>query len=206
MGRDFARKGRHKTNRASTASSSHWIWLLAGAAIGIVISAIALFKLFPMVYPTLTQLEPMPASATPVVASEETTERAPQFDFYSLLPEIEVSVLEVEKPAPEIVTTGITTDAMPATEIANSTEVTTTKAAHYRLQFASFRQYQDADSLKAQMAMAGIQVEIEAVTLGPNDTWYRVRSNLYPSRESAEAAKTQFQARSIQTVLLEEKS
>jgi cell division protein FtsN len=181
--------------------------LLAGAAIGIVISAIALFKLFPMVYPTLAQLEPMPALATPVVASEETTVRAPQFDFYSLLPEIEVSVLEVAKPVPEITTTPPTTkaEATLATEVANNTEVTTTNAAHYRLQFASFRHYKDADSLKAQMALAGIQVEIEAVTLGPKDTWYRVRSNLYPSRESAESAKSQFQARSIQTVLLEEK-
>ncbi len=183
MGRDFAKKGRHKA-RASTERVNHWLWLLTGTAIGILISAIAVFKLFPVVYPVLTTAS---VEQTKEIAETKTQKSAPKFDFYSLLPELEVAVPQAPKP----------TIAQTPETIVTDTE--------YRLQLASFRNYKDADSLKAQMALTGIQVEIEAVTLAPDDTWYRVRTISYPNLESAESARAQLQAQSIQSLLLEEK-
>jgi cell division protein FtsN len=195
MGRDFARKGRHKVAR-NTESSSHWLWLLSGTLIGMIISAIALFKLFPVIYPKIAQLEPAPVMAEKTSVPEQAVEkRVPQFDFYSLLPELEVVVPTAETPEAVIA----------ATPITNETMNETTSETNYRIQLGSFRKYEDADRLKAQMALSGIQVEIEAVTLEGNDTWYRVRSTPYADRASAESVRSQLQAQSIQSLLVEDK-
>lgn len=188
MGRDFAKKGRHKSHSHGANQSSHWIWLLAGMMIGIFISAIVFFKLLPQ-YPYFAQKAPENATA---VAEKPTTAK-PHFDFYSLLPELEVTIPEAKKPEQEK---------------AQATQQPTPEAdkGRYRLQLASFRAYKDADELKAQMAMLGVEVEIEAVTLAPNDTWYRVRSLPYANLKAAESARKQLQAQSIQSLLLEEKS
>ncbi len=191
MGRDFARKGRHKVAR-NTESSSHWLWLLSGTLIGMIISSIALFKLFPVIYPKIAQLEPTPVIASiPATAQQTVEKRVPQFDFYSLLPELEVVVPTAEMPEALIAATPITHE--------------TTSETNYRIQLGSFRKYEDADRLKAQMALSGIQVEIEAVTLEENDTWYRVRSTPYADRASAESVRSQLQAQSIQSLLVEDK-
>ncbi|HLF67167.1 MAG TPA: hypothetical protein VI522_06065, partial [Gammaproteobacteria bacterium] len=57
MGRDFANKGRPTRNpRPSNSNTYHWSWLLAGTAIGFVISAIAYFKLFPILSTHLVEV------------------------------------------------------------------------------------------------------------------------------------------------------
>lgn len=190
MGRDFAKKGRHKPREMQ--SSRHWAWLLIGLAIGMLISIAAVYKLFPLVYPALTKLEPLGASSLSIEADEAeevASSRSPQFDFYSLLPKLEVNVAKEAAVAPE-------------KEIATASSPKTDNA--YRLQLGSFRNFADADRLKAQMAMIGVQVEVETVNLAPNDTWYRVRSNTYPNRESAQAVREQLQAQAIDSLLLED--
>ena len=44
----------------------------------------------------------------------------------------------------------------------------------YILQAGSFRQHGQADQLKAQLALKGIQANIQTVNIN-NDTWHRVR-------------------------------
>lgn len=199
MGRDFARKGRNKVGH-SNESSNHWLWLLAGTAMGIAISVVAVFKLFPVVYPKIAHLESAPNVAEKTAPKQEEKARTPHFDFYSLLPEIEVVVPQTADAAPQVAqTTNETLKPETVETTANTTD------AGFRLQLGSFRKYEDADRLKAQMALTGIQVEIEAVTLAPNDTWYRVRSAAYANRESAESVRAQLQAQSIQSLLVEEK-
>lgn len=195
MGRDFARKGGHKTNHSE--SSSHWLWLLAGTLIGIIITAIVCFKLFPVIYPKIAQLEATPAVAEKSEPQQaEAEKRTPQFDFYSLLPELEVVVPETAEESETVI-------AAPSSS--QTEEPTTANDPIYRLQLGSFRKYEDADRLKAQMALSGIQVEIEAVTLEGNENWYRVRSIPFQDRASAESVRSQLQAQSIQSLLVEDK-
>ncbi|MGA2654561.1 MAG: SPOR domain-containing protein [Gammaproteobacteria bacterium] len=198
MGRDFARKGQHKTSRDSGASS-YWLWLLAGTLIGMIISAIALFKLFPVIYPKIADLESAKVVAQkPAEPVKEAQKRTPQFDFYSLLPELEVVVPE-QTPSAEAIAIAPTDVDEAQTPHENAHEKS------YRLQLGSFKKFEDADRLKAQMALSGIQVEIEAVTLGNNENWFRVRSAPYTDRASAESIKSQLQAQSIQSLLVEDK-
>lgn len=199
MGRDFAKRGRRKT-KTTTSKNNHWLWLLSGACIGILLSALSFFKLFPESYSQLIHRAQTPAIApepAPVVAATKAQatpeKRSPHFDFYSLLPELEVNVdaPPAAKPTP--------------TPAAAPTQTTESEGQTYRLQFGSFRHFKDADRLKAEMAMLGVELEIEAVTLDNNETWYRVRSTTFNDRESAERLRSQLQAQSIKSLLLEEK-
>ncbi len=212
MGRDFAKKGRQSRD-ARDAPAYHWSWLLAGTLIGFIVSAIAYFKLFPSLNVTVAELEEKitPKTASPAVVVETKPERSATFDFYNLLPEQEVKVPAVEEQAtlatiePKLVPTPTPTATLNAPPAASSPPAAhTAEPLTYRLQLASFRNYKEADSLKAQMALNGVEVEIEAVTVGPNDTWFRVQTLPYPNRDSAESARQQLQAQSIQSMILEE--
>ncbi len=203
MGRDFARKGRQQNKRVKKQSSSHWSWLLAGTVIGMLLTTLAVFKLMPVIYPIYAQSESEKATNLQIAKTKSETKtkeigsNPTKFDFYSLLPELEVTIPE-NKPKP----------VLPQTQTQIQTQTQTKPETHtpgYRLQLASFRNFKDADRLKAQMALTGIQVEIEAVTLAENETWYRVRSILFPDRATAESAKNQLQAQSIKSLLVEEK-
>lgn len=83
----------------------------------------------------------------------------PRFDFYTILPELEVAIPEEElieaskKPAPQ----------------------NTTKSLDYMLQAGSFRNMEQADRLKAKLALQGIVANIQTVRIRDGETWHRVR-------------------------------
>lgn len=88
------------------------------------------------------------SSATPGSA----TAQKPRFEFYTILPEMEVIV--------------------PAKEAKNAARAMAPGA--YFLQAGSFKNMADADTLKARLALLGMEAKIEPVTV-EDDTWYRVR-------------------------------
>ena len=49
-----------------------------------------------------------------------------------------------------------------------------TEGGEFILQAGSFKQYQEADRLKASLALLGVQAHIQKVEVN-NDTWHRVR-------------------------------
>jgi cell division protein FtsN len=104
------------------------------------------------------------------VSAETTASRAaaakasegirPRFDFYTILPETEVRVPEWEPNAD-------TTDQTPAND--------KTPPIAYTLQVGSFQKYEEADRVKARLALLGIQAEIQRVVINGQDVWFRVR-------------------------------
>ena len=105
----------------------------------------------------------------PPVAKPDTTTRAPsaeedagedagrQFDFYEMLPKFEVVVPEREK-----------------VEDAGTRVAPIEKPGAYMLQAGSYRNFADADRVRAQLALQGIESKIQRVSVD-NDTWHRVR-------------------------------
>jgi cell division protein FtsN len=91
-------------------------------------------------------------------AEEEPAEESGhQFDFYEMLPKFEVVVPEREKAeAP---------DARPAP---------IERPGAYVLQAGSYRNFADADRVRAQLALLGVESKIQRVSVD-NDTWHRVR-------------------------------
>jgi len=104
--------------------------------------------------------KPRPAATQRASARDEdpAEENDGKFDFYDMLPKFEVVVPEKREKGvgPEGGTAPI---ERPGT---------------YVLQAGSYRNLNDADRVRAQLALQGIESKIQKVTVD-NDTWHRVR-------------------------------
>lgn len=83
----------------------------------------------------------------------------PKFDFYKILPEMEVPIPDWGLPE------------NPATD--DQTEGTLAPGA-YLLQVGSFKRFEDADRAKARLALRGIEASIQRVVINGQDVWFRV--------------------------------
>jgi cell division protein FtsN len=106
----------------------------------------------------------------------------PTFEFYTILPEMEVVIPDEELVAPE--------PSQPSTGTApEMPEPATADATAYILQMGSFRKYEDADRLKAKLALIGIEAEIQKVSINNRDTFHRVRSGPYFGQRQLNAVR-----------------
>lgn len=153
-----------------------WAYLLAGLTIG-------LFVAF------LVYLHGLPEPERVASRQPDGEEKAPQFDFYKILPELEVVVpgLEVkgrrQQPKPP----------EPTVELATGEQ--------FILQAGSFRQYEQADKLKASLALLGVEADIQKVTVD-NDTWHRVRIGPFTDRNELNGMRKRLQDNDITAITL----
>ena len=92
-------------------------------------------------------------------SSESGAVEAPtkSYDFYSMLPKFEVVVPEKEK------------DVRP-----DIRGVPETRRGTYVLQAGSYKNFADADRVRAQLALQGVESKVQKVSVD-NDTWHRIR-------------------------------
>jgi cell division protein FtsN len=180
-------KARKKSSPRRSKPVPGWAWLLAGLAIGLSIAYFASMK-------NRAKQPPAPAvSAAPPAASkpEHTTADSkkgdkksakPRFDFYTILPEMEVVVPDARNKAGQ---------SMPID-----------KPGTYILQVASFHTYAEADNLKARLALLGVESKIESVTVNNTDTWHRVRVGPYQDLRELNKIRTRLLNNNISAILL----
>jgi len=144
----------YKRSRSRRESFSGWTGLLIGLVGGLSVG-LALYFFDPR-----TPKEPGDETATaaePASARESTGEEpAERYDYYQMLPNFEVVVPEKEVAMPR--------DAPEAVE----------KKGAYVLQAGSYRKFEEADRVRAQLALQGIESNVQRVAID-NDTWHRVR-------------------------------
>ena len=161
MPRDYA-KSQHKESKPIPG----WIWMLAGLIIGLFVALLVYIKDNSSGNLTITDTVSkvfQSKNETRGVKKEKVTEppkpssNKPKFDFYTILPELEV--------------------AIPEQELLDNTsaEKTATSKQKYTLQAGSFKKYEEADKLKARLALEGIDANIQKVKINATDTWHRVR-------------------------------
>lgn len=152
-----------------------WVWMLAGVVVGLAVAAVLYLQGADRMGQDpgwLTGEERRPAPA-PVVQPEPAqpppaapAERS-RFQFYELLPRDEVRIPEAPPAPPRA--------AAPAPAPAPATEpgAQPRTAARVTLQTGSFRQFQQADEMKARLAMMGLQATIREVNVD-GQTFHRV--------------------------------
>jgi cell division protein FtsN len=134
----------------------------------------------------------------------------PQFQFYSLLPEREVMVSEDEvdrrakasssvpsprpPPAAPPGAPVAATEAPPAPPAASADEV-------LMLQVAAFKAKSDAESLKAQLALKGMQAGIESANI-KGESYHRVRLGPYRSIEQLQSARSRLKGSGYDSVVV----
>jgi cell division protein FtsN len=103
-----------------------------------------------------------------------------RFDFYKILPGSEEAVTDKE----------FKRAATPAAK-----EV-------YFLQVAAFQNPADADNLKAQLALAGIEAKIQTAQLPDGKTWHRVRIGPFTDMTELNASRATLKQNSMESNLI----
>lgn len=139
---------------------------------------------------------PNPAvTATPPKKTPEATERAdvpePTFDFYKILPNREVNLSEwVEEEPAKAGAPPAETAAAPA------------QPGLYILQVGSFKTYDAADQLKAELALVGIDADIQRVVIDGQEVLHRVRIGPFRDPARLEEARRQLVAHDMDFMVL----
>ncbi len=169
-----------------------WVWLLVGFALGLVVALLvylngqsALQELQKAALFSTNESNQQQSQDGQNEASSSAPKR--RFDFYTLLPEFEVAVPEESEPVPQVKVTPKVTKQP--------------NALGYILQVGSFRKYQEADSLKAKLALMGVESSIQTVRVN-NGTWHRVRVGPYRDREQLNRIRDRLRNNNVNAMLM----
>lgn len=191
MPRDY----KHRAGRKRSSNTpSPWPWLVTGLAIGLLVA----FLVFLQMRPPASSSLPAPLSR-PLEKDTRDVRRKqaapvppppkPRFDFYNILPEMEVIV-------PEQAITGRPQKGLKQVE----------QPGTYLLQAGSFRRAEQADQLKARLALLGLETRIQTVTVNRRETWHRVRVGPFSNLEQLNQARALLKREGIDAILIRLKS
>ena len=180
-----------------------WVWLFTGLMVG-------LFGAF-LFHLGKTQLQqggpqtastskPKPKVETPAPKKDEpkSGEDSPQFDFYAVLPKMEVIVPQNEADSG---TRETSTRKPQETSPKPSTDSgTRTSDEKYLLQAGSFRRNEDADRRRAELILKGFEASIQSVNLENGDSWHRVMIGPYNNLNAMHRAQDQLASNGIETL------
>lgn len=167
-----------------------WIWFLGGLFCGLGLSALVLMKQWaPQLRGGEAQVVKPAAPADAPAANPD----KPKYDFYSVLPEMEVVV-----PDAEVKSAAATPPAADAQAAANATQ-------RYMLQAGSFRTSADADALKARLTLMGVGATVSVQKVNVNGTeYFRVRVGPFADLHGVDAAKRSLEGNGINAIALRE--
>ncbi len=171
-----------------------WVWLSGGLLIGAAGGYLVWLLQTPVTdrppAEPAAQLQPAPpppekppAAAKAGAAPPPADERS-RFEFYTLLPEMEIEVSDAH------------------VKEALKTPARKSESGPYILQVGSFRRLEEADNLKARIALLGIEAQIQTVVIRDQDVWYRVRVGPYESVRDLAKARTRLQRNDIEAMVL----
>ncbi|MBT8118095.1 MAG: SPOR domain-containing protein [Gammaproteobacteria bacterium] len=170
-----------RVTRKQKKSLPGYMWLLSGLAIGLFIAFIVYLDKQPendKDFGTAVQqeLEKLKQQAKKPVesknkntAADNREKKEQKFNFYTILPELEVLIPESETRPPEI------KDKTASTSNSKS-------GKQYVLQVGSFQNLNDAEKLKANLAFLGLEANIQHVTVN-RQAWHRVRTGPYQDKQ-----------------------
>lgn len=196
MAKNTARRG---ASRAAPQSQvPGWVWLFTGIMAGLFIA---------FLYHLATRPQtPVPDSSGNQLAQEKpAANNKPKFDFYAVLPQMEVIIPKNEEPS----TSSTSRPSQPAA----STPRTTPPATNVRpaaneqflLQAGSFRRTEDADRRRGELILHGLNARIQSVDMNNGETWYRVMSGPYDNQGTLQQAQDKLGAAGIETLAIRAK-
>ncbi|HEY5603338.1 MAG TPA: SPOR domain-containing protein [Gammaproteobacteria bacterium] len=162
--------------------------------------------------PYQEQAQPQPqAQSQTQPQTQAADENKSRFDFYKLLPSLSVDIAKgvdavkgvgVEKTVDEAKSEPAQPKPSPSLT-SNPAELAT--SINYLLQAGSFKDFQEADRLKANLALMGIQANIEKVTLNHSEVWHRVRIGPLASEREMHKIRNRLREGNIEPITLKVK-
>jgi cell division protein FtsN len=173
-------KHRAGTKKKRPASCSHGLYFFGGLVAGLFLAGLAWLQLAPELS---GHGVPGIAAKPKQTKQEQPPAPKPNFEFYTILPEMEVVIPDEEIVAPE------PPSSQRKPRVPEQRQASREAKGSYILQMGSFRKYQDADRLKARLALMGIETEIQKVSINNRDTYHRVRSGPYHTQSQLNSAR-----------------
>lgn len=171
-----------------------WVWMLGGLLIGLFVALLVYLKddlrqvgerATPAPVVDKSRFAPKQTAKQKPAEKVEKAENKPRFDFYNLLPEMEVFI--------------------PPQEVATERDKKDAEAITYYLQAGSFRHMADADRMRAQLALVNIESHIQRVTINDSQTWYRVRVGPFQSARKMDKVRNRLREQSVDPIVLKVK-
>jgi len=188
-----------KKNKSKSAPLPGWVWMATGLFIGLFVAFLVHLKdNYPALsLPAVEKTEKKSARDVRDVRKTKPNEApAPpktQFDFYTILPEMEIAI-------PENAIDETHTDKNPAFK----------HDSEFILQAGSFKTLSQADQMKASLALLGVQAKIQSVTIDNAKkgatTWHRVRLGPYDNFGEMNKIRSRLRRNNIEALLLKLKS
>jgi len=184
-----------------------WVWLGIGVLLGLTVSAVMLIKDWVPMLHRKNLPQPNPEATAPKEAEQAVADEAGKkpaapkksYDFYQVLPEMEVVIPDAELSAKARAEQQRQQQAMAQAQ-ANGTQASAapnaaaapTPAAdangHYVLLAGSFADPKAADEAKAKLALLGVVAKVQTITIN-GKSLNRVIVGPYASASETEAAK-----------------
>lgn len=189
MTRDYKKPERRGNSRG--AGSSFFVGMVLGLVLGLGIALGVAWYVNRMPSPFLLRSTPAEkgesakGSARAGKADAGTAaalESKPRFDFYKILP-------GREEPA---------TDK----QFREATKAKPSEREAFYLQAGAFQNAPDADTLKARLALLGVEATIQTTTLPDKGVWHRVRAGPYTSIEELNQARDTLKQNGVETTLI----
>jgi cell division protein FtsN len=155
MARDY------KTKHNKPGRFSGWLGLGCGLGLGLAVAGVVYLKDHRLDAPIASAGKAVKKTRPHGSDAPEAGDAAPDdskaYAFYEMLPKFEVVVPEKDK------------DVRPDIKA-----VPETRSGTYVLQAGSYKNFADADRVRAKLALQGIESNVQKVTV-ENDTWHRIR-------------------------------
>jgi len=177
---------RRSIKKTTSGGIPAWFWLLGGILIGLGTAVALMLKGYlPELKEHLPSLDSKKSAATESAlvegdSAEAAKPKKPRYDFFTVLPEMEVVVPEQE----------LSRKAEPAPETAS-----TSPQDSYVLQVGSFRNAADAEQMKALIA------SVQTVTVN-GQTWHRVRIGPFKGARMADEKRRMLSDNQIDTLVM----
>lgn len=192
--RDY--KHRRKSKKKATPARG-WAWFAAGLLVGVAGTLLAEFQDYFSAEGVVEAVrdatrsesrEKGSASGGSVAAEPKKKTKRPRFEFYTLLPEMEVAV--------------------PERELARAGSARTQEDGDvtYILQAGSFRKFAQADRLKAELALIGMPADIQTVSIEGGSKWHRVRVGPFTNLQALNEARNELQSNGLEVIVLKVRS
>lgn len=187
---------RRGSNTKGSSGIPAWFWLLGGIFIGLGAAVALMFRGYLPEFTDHTPKidQPAPSTSSTALINDKAKAKEPEkprYDFFTVLPEMEVVVPEQElqrqaasNAAP--VASVSNNDLAPSASTSASTDAKTAAGVdRYVLQVGSFQNSSEAEQMKAQLAMIGFTASVQTVTVD-GKSWHRIRVGPFEGARQAD--------------------
>ncbi len=196
MARDYKHRAQPKKTPPPKNSVVWWKWLLVIVLIGVFVVFLNYLRTSvpankSTASTTVTKKSIVKSNVKKTIAKPKHQDKQPEeprYDFYTILPKAEVVV--------------------PDYEIKTRTReerIGKGKATQYLLQAGSFREFAEADKLRARLALMGIESRVEKARVG-TVIWNRVKIGPFTRSSSVSSIKKRLRQNGIDVIVTEKSS